>query len=140
MMMFLHNNLLVLLNRPILITCKALKTCKSTHWILFFVLIMSNFSEIKPEYCKDESSTIEAPLMLKLIQSSRPNVFNSNVYNQKYGKILKFISFLPPENTTQLHILLKSSHLFMSDAHSSLCLLFKLFGSFMIFMLAFLFP
>ena len=44
------------------------------------------FSEIKSEYVKDESDATDAPLMLKLIQASRPNVFNSNVYNQKYGK------------------------------------------------------
>jgi hypothetical protein len=51
------------------------------------------FSEIKSEYLKDESSNaIEAPLMLKLIQASRPNVFNSSVYNQKFGK---FYPFLP---------------------------------------------
>lgn len=45
------------------------------------------FSELKAEYAgNEELNTAEPPHLLKVIQAFKANVFNSNVYNQKFGK------------------------------------------------------
>lgn len=47
----------------------------------------SAFSDIKAEYAGNEDlSANDAPHLLRVIQSFKPTVFDSNVYNQKFGK------------------------------------------------------
>lgn len=59
---------------------------------------MYNCSDVKAEFAggSNDATAIDAPHLLKIIQSFQPNVFNStNSYNQKYGKKLQyFLSFL----------------------------------------------
>lgn len=49
---------------------------------------MFSFSDIKADFAgNEELSENDSPHLLRVIQSYKPNVFNSDVYNQKFGKL-----------------------------------------------------
>lgn len=59
-----------------------------TNWLF------SDFSDIKAEYAgNEELNASEAPHLLRVIQSYKPNVFESNIYSQKFGKPSTTLSF-----------------------------------------------